>query len=144
MTMTTPSASGFTVTVKDHLMIAHSLRGETFGPAQKLHGATYVVSATFQAPRLNADGIVIDIGKARELLQAVLDQYRYENLDTLPEFQGKNSTTEFLCAHFHSLLAGKLAGSFAGWLTIELEESPVAAAAYTSAVPAEMPPENEA
>lgn len=139
--MTTPSASGFTVTVKDHLMIAHSLRGETFGPARKLHGATYVVSATFHAPGLNEDGIVIDIGMARDLLQAVLDRFRYENLDTLPEFEGNNSTTEFLCAHFHSLLAGKLAGSFTGWLTIELEESPVAAAAYCGFVPAEKPPQ---
>ena len=144
MTMTTLSASGFTVTVKDHLMIAHSLRGETFGPAQKLHGATYVVSATFHAPGLNEDGIVIDIGMARDLLQAVLDRFRYENLDTLPEFEGKNSTTEFLCAHFHSRLAEKLAGTFTGWLTIELEESPVAAAAYRGFVPVEKSPENEA
>lgn len=126
--------SAYTVTVKDHLMIAHSLQGATFGPAQKLHGATYVVAATFQAQGLDSDNIVIDIGKARDLLTGLLDRFRYENLDDLPELQGENTTTEFLCRYFHDRLAEKLTGLFSGRLTIELEESPVASAAYSAPV----------
>ena len=130
---TTPESAD-TVTVEDHLMIAHSLQGETFGPAQKLHGATYVVAATFQSPGLDGNNIVIDIGKARDLLHDLLDRFRYENLDELPELKGENTTTEFLCRYFHDRLAEKLEGLFTGRLTVALEESPVASAAYTAPV----------
>lgn len=139
MIESTASESAYTVTVKDHLMIAHSLQGATFGPAQKLHGATYVVAATFQSHSLDRDNIVIDIGKARDLLTGLLERFRYENLDDLPELQGENTTTEFLCRYFHDRLAEQLEGVFSGRLTIELEESPVASAAYSAPVKRSLP-----
>ena len=86
----------FSVTVRDHMMIAHSLRGEVFGPAQRLHGATYVVDATFRRATLDADGIVVDIGRAAEVLHAVLGELGYRNLDDEAEFAGINTTTEVL------------------------------------------------
>ena len=92
----------FSVTVRDHMMIAHSLRGEVFGPAQRLHGATYVVDATFRRADLDADGIVVDIGRAAEALRAVVGALTYRNLDDEPELAGSNTTTEEL----HAVLAG--------------------------------------
>ena len=86
----------FSVTVRDHMMIAHSLRGEVFGPAQRLHGATYVVDATFRRATLDADGIVVDIGRAAEALRAVVGELGYRNLDDEPDFAGMNTTTEAL------------------------------------------------
>src|SRR3954454_14016586 len=86
----------FSVTVRDHMMIAHSLRGEGFGPAQRLHGATYVVDATFRRAILDADGIVVDIGRAAEALRAVVAGLGYRNLDDEPDFGGMNTTTEAL------------------------------------------------
>ncbi|HEX2588371.1 MAG TPA: 6-carboxytetrahydropterin synthase [Gaiellales bacterium] len=86
----------FAVTVRDHVMIAHSLRGEVFGPAQRLHGATYVVDATFRRSQVDADGIVVDIGRATDALRAVLEDLDYRNLDEHPAFAGANSTTEML------------------------------------------------
>src|ERR1700688_1089113 len=89
----------FSVTVRDHIMIAHSFRGEVFGPAQRLHGATFAVSAAFMARALDANGIVVDIGRAFDALKAVLAPLNYRNLDDMPEFKSVNTTTEFLTRH---------------------------------------------
>src|SRR5215213_4698228 len=86
----------YTVSVRDHMMIAHSFVGDVFGPAQKLHGATYVVDVEFRRPSLDADGIVVDIGKATEVLKLVLAGLTFKNLDEDPAFAGRNTTTEFL------------------------------------------------
>jgi 6-pyruvoyl-tetrahydropterin synthase len=93
------------VEVRDHIMIAHSFKGAVFGPAQALHGATFVVDAAFMADTLDANGIVVDIGRAHEVLKAVLEPLNYKNLDTLPELAGKNTTTEFLTRHVYDRLA---------------------------------------
>ena len=104
----------FSVTVRDHMMIAHSLRGEVFGPAQRLHGATYVVDATFRRATLDADGIVVDIGRAAEELRAVLAELSYRNLDDEPDFAGMNTTTEALARVVADRLADRVhAGAWA-------------------------------
>jgi 6-pyruvoyl-tetrahydropterin synthase len=95
----------FIVEVRDHIMIAHSFRGAVFGPAQALHGATFVVDAAFIAETLDANGIVIDIGRAHDALKAALKPLNYRNLDEVPEFKGINTTTEFLTKHIHDQLA---------------------------------------
>ena len=127
----------FSVTVRDHFMIAHSLRGEVFGPAQRLHGATYVVDATFRRANLDADGIVVDIGRATELLRAVLDELSYRNLDDEPELAGMNTTTEALAQLVADRLAerarsGELGDGARelGGLTVTLRESHLASASY--------------
>ena len=95
----------FIVEVRDHIMIAHSFRGAVFGPAQALHGATFVVDAAFIAEALDGNGIVVDIGRAHVALKAVLRPLNYKNLDEVPDFKGKNTTTEFLTKHIHDHLA---------------------------------------
>jgi 6-pyruvoyl-tetrahydropterin synthase len=95
----------FAVEVRDHIMIAHSFRGAVFGPAQALHGATFVIDAAFIADSLDENGIVIDIGRAHEALKATLKPLNYANLDAVPEFKGKNTTTEFLTKHIYDKLA---------------------------------------
>jgi 6-pyruvoyl-tetrahydropterin synthase len=95
----------FAVEVRDHIMIAHSFRGAVFGPAQALHGATFVVDAAFIAETLDANGIVIDIGRAHDALKAVLAALNYRNLDEVPQFRGSNTTTEFLTKHIYDALA---------------------------------------
>jgi len=95
----------FTVEVRDHIMIAHSFRGAVFGPAQALHGATFVVDAAFIAETLDGNGIVIDIGRAHDALKAVLGPLNYRNLDDVPDFKGRNTTTEFLTKHIFDSLA---------------------------------------
>ena len=95
----------FAVEVRDHIMIAHSFRGVVFGPAQALHGATFVIDACFIADTLDANGIVIDIGRAHDALKAVLGPLNYRNLDNLPDFKELNTTTEFLTKHIHDRLA---------------------------------------
>src|SRR5471032_1864760 len=95
----------FSVTVRDHIMIAHSFRGEVFGPAQRLHGATYVVDATFRRAKLDADDVVVDIGRATEELHAVLSEFSYRNLDDEPALAGMNTTSEVLTR----LIADRLA-----------------------------------
>jgi 6-pyruvoyl-tetrahydropterin synthase len=95
----------FAVEVRDHIMIAHSFRGAVFGPAQALHGATFVVDAAFLAQTLDDNGIVIDIGRAHDALKAVLSPLNYRNLDDVPEFSGHNTTTEFLTKHIFERLA---------------------------------------
>jgi 6-pyruvoyl-tetrahydropterin synthase len=99
----------FTVTVSDHIMIAHSLRGEQFGPAQGLHGATFAVEATFVSPEVKPDGTVIDMTAAAAALQQVLSGLNYRNLDELPEFEGINTTTEVLARYIADGLADQLA-----------------------------------
>jgi 6-pyruvoyl-tetrahydropterin synthase len=98
----------FSVTVRDHMMIAHSFRGEVFGPAQRLHGATYVVDATFRRAELDADGIVVDIGRAAEQLHEVLAELTYRNLDDEPAFEGMNTSTEALARVVADRLADRI------------------------------------
>jgi 6-pyruvoyl-tetrahydropterin synthase len=120
----------FSVTVRDHMMIAHSFRGEVFGPAQRLHGATYVVDATFRRAALDDDGIVLDIGRAADALRAVLGELNYRNLDDEAEFAGTNTTTEALAKVVADRLAGALDGSGLDALVVTLHESHVAWASY--------------
>ena len=131
----------YSVTVRDHMMVAHSLRGETFGPAQRLHGATYVVDATFKRAELDADGVVVDIGRAGEALRAVLAELDYRNLDDEPALVGVNTTTEALARVVADRLAervrsgslGEGARELAG-LVVTLHESHIASASYERAL----------
>ena len=122
----------FTVTVRDHMMIAHSLRGEVFGPAQRLHGATYVVDATFSGPELGPDGILVDIGRATEVLHEVLGGLTYRNLDDEPDLAGTNTSTEVLARVVADRLAARVGelGGGARRLQVTLHESHVAWASY--------------
>ena len=125
----------FAVTVRDHMMIAHSLRGEVFGPAQRLHGATYVVDATFRASALDADGIVIDIGRASEALHELTASLSYRNLDEEPSLAGVNTTTERLCQWIGDRLAAQARdGAFPPaqltGISVTLHESHLASACY--------------
>ena len=127
----------FSVTVRDHMMIAHTLRGEVFGPAQRLHGATYVVDASFRRADLDPDGIVVDIGRASEVLRAVLSELGYRNLDDEAEFAGMNTTTEALARVVADRLADRArTGALGGGareldgLVVTLHESHVAWASY--------------
>jgi 6-pyruvoyl-tetrahydropterin synthase len=117
----------FSVTVRDHMMIAHSLRGDVFGPAQRLHGATYVVDVTFRRAALDADGIVVDIGRAAEALRAVVGELGYRNLDEELDF---NTTTEALARLVADRLADRMQGSGLDGLVVTLHESHVAWASY--------------
>ncbi|WP_114393207.1 6-pyruvoyl trahydropterin synthase family protein [Oleisolibacter albus] len=127
----------YALTVRDHLMIAHSFVGAVFGPAQRLHGATFVVDAEFRRSRLSADGLVVDIGQASALLKDVLAPLGYRNLDDLPEFRGRNTTTEFLAGEIHRRLAAGIAAGRLGddgaalhSLKVTLQESHVAWGSY--------------
>ena len=122
----------FSVTVRDHMMIAHSLRGEVFGPAQQLHGATYVVDATFRRAALDADGIVIDIGRATDALREVVGALSYRNLDD--ELAGVNTTTEVLAQLVADRLAERVDGLGLDGLLVTLHESHVAWASYERAL----------
>jgi 6-pyruvoyl-tetrahydropterin synthase len=124
----------FSVTVRDHMLIAHSLRGETFGPAQRLHGATYVVDATFRRAELDADGIVLDIGRAEADLRAVLEELDYRNLDEEPSLADVNTTTEVLARLIADRLAERVAAGGLDSLVVTLHESPVASASYERAL----------
>ena len=131
----------FSVTVRDHMMIAHSLRGEVFGPAQQLHGATYVVDLTVRAQTLDADGIVVDIGLATEGLRAILADLNYRNLDDEPDFAGTNTTTEVLAQVIADRLAERALGGALGdgarvldGIVVTLRESHVAWASYERAL----------
>lgn len=95
----------FAVEVRDHIMVAHSFRGEVFGPAQALHGATFVIDAAFYSEKLDSNGIVIDIGRAHDVLKEILVPINYKNLDQVPEFAGQNTTTEFLTQYIFEQLA---------------------------------------
>ena len=127
----------FSVTIRDHFMIAHSMRGDVFGPAQRLHGATYVVDATFRRATLDADDIVVDIGRAAEVLRAVLDELGYRNLDDEPELARMNTTTEALARVVADRLADRARAGALGdgareldGLVVTLRESHVAWASY--------------
>jgi 6-pyruvoyl-tetrahydropterin synthase len=123
----------FSVTVRDHMLIAHSLRGETFGPAQRLHVATYVVEATFRRAELDADGVVVDIGRAAKELRDVLAELDYRNLDDEPSLAGLNTTTEVLARLVADRLAERLDDVELGGLVVTLHESPAASASYERA-----------
>jgi 6-pyruvoyltetrahydropterin/6-carboxytetrahydropterin synthase len=131
----------YTVSVRDHFMIAHSFQGEAFGPAQRLHGATYVVDLEFRRPELDANGMVVDIGLAAEVLKETLAALNYRNLDEETAFKGRNTTTEFL-AHeiFTRIVAaigrGELGAAASGVdsVRVTLHESHVASASYTGRI----------
>ncbi|GAA4347726.1 6-carboxytetrahydropterin synthase [Variovorax defluvii] len=127
----------YTVNVRDHFMIAHSFRGEAFGPAQRLHGATYVVDLEMRRAELDADGVVVDIALAAEVLKQVLAEFNLRNLDDDPAFAGRNTTTEFMARVIFDRVAARIAagemGPHAGGLSgmrVRLNESHVAWAAY--------------
>jgi 6-pyruvoyl-tetrahydropterin synthase len=127
----------FSLTIRDHIMIAHSLRGETFGPAQRLHGATYIVDATFKREALDQDNLVVDIQRATDQLRAVLDDLSYRNLDEMPEFEGINTSTELLAQVVADRLASRVqAGDFGenaremAAIAVTLRESHLASATY--------------
>jgi 6-pyruvoyl-tetrahydropterin synthase len=131
----------FSVTVRDHMMIAHSLRGETFGPAQRLHGATYVIDATFRRAELDADGIVVDIGRAAAELQAVVSELNYRNLDDEAALAKLNTTTEVLARLIADRLAERAQAGALGdsareldGLVVTLHESHIASASYERAL----------
>ena len=131
----------FSVTVRDHIMIAHSFRGDVFGPAQRLHGATYVVDATFRRPDLDEDGVVVDIGRAASELHEVLAALTYRNLDDEPDFAGVNTSTELLAKVIADRLADQVqAGAFGEGarrlesLAVTLRESHIAWAGYERAL----------
>ncbi|MBN8889162.1 MAG: hypothetical protein BGP12_07245 [Rhodospirillales bacterium 70-18] len=131
----------FSLTVCDHIMIAHSFRGAEFGPAQRLHGATFAVEAEFRAPRLDQLNLLIDIGMAKVELRRILDGVDYCNLDEVPALAGQNTTTEFMAQHIWTLLARALAGGAMGdggravtGLKVLLRESPLAWAAFEGPV----------
>ena len=130
----------FSVTVRDHMMVAHSLRGDVFGPAQRLHGATFVVDATFRGESLDDDGILVDIGRASEELRTAVADLTYRNLDDEPAFAGTNTTTEVLARHLADRLAERVragalgsVGSVSG-IVVTLHESHVAWASYERAL----------
>jgi 6-pyruvoyltetrahydropterin/6-carboxytetrahydropterin synthase len=132
----------YSVCVRDHIMIAHSFRGEVFGPAQRLHGATYVVDVEFSRPELDADGLVVDIGLASQTLRALLADLDYRNLDEEPAFLGRNTTTEFLARVVFDRMAAQLSAGALGdsargirALRVQLSESHVARAAYAAELP---------
>jgi 6-pyruvoyl-tetrahydropterin synthase len=127
----------YSLTVCDHIMIAHSFKGEEFGPAQRMHGATFAVEAEFRAPALDHHQLLVDIGLAKAELRRVLDTVDYSNLDENPALAGINTTTEYMAFHIHGLLAAACAdgrlghgGRAATWLKILLREAPTAWAAF--------------
>jgi 6-pyruvoyl-tetrahydropterin synthase len=129
----------YSVLVRDHIMVAHSFTGAVFGPAQRLHGATFIVDLEFRRPDLDPDGIVVDIGRASDTLRRILGDVNFRNLDDVPEFKGKNTTTEFMARYVFDAVSqairqGEL-GPHAGGiesLKVTLHESHIAAASYES------------
>ncbi|MGC2198753.1 MAG: 6-carboxytetrahydropterin synthase [Stellaceae bacterium] len=125
----------YSITVSHHFMIAHSLTGDIFGPAQQLHGATYVVEAELRQEALDQYGVICDIGRALDLLKSVISEFDYRNLDEIPEFREQNTTTEFLAGEIHRRLARRIKEGALGienlaGLRVVLRETPVAWAAY--------------
>lgn len=132
----------YTVSVRDHMMVAHSFKGEVFGPAQRLHGATYVVDVEFRRRALDADGIVVDIGKASEILKQVLAQLTFRNLDDVAALKGRNTTTEFLAHVVFDGVANAIRHGHLGEsakriesIKVTLHESHIAWASYEATVP---------
>lgn len=136
----------YAVNVRDHFMIAHSFQGAVFGPAQRMHGATYVVDLELRREALDADGIVVDIGLATQVLREELAALNFQNLDAMPEFQGRNTTTEFLARVVFDRIAARIAAGALGphatgpaglqQMRVTLHESHVAWAAYEGVLPA--------
>jgi len=131
----------YSVTVRDHIMIAHSLKGQVFGPAQRLHGATYVVDVELKRPDLDSDGIVVDIGRAGEALRLALADLNYQNLDQVPGLAGRNTTTEFLARLVFDRIVAAIARGDLGpgargieQIRVTLHESHVASASYEGPV----------
>lgn len=131
----------YTVMVREHVMIAHSFQGAVFGPAQRLHGATYVVDVEFRRPDVDADGIVVDIGRAGETLKRILGEINFRNLDDVPAFQGRNTTTEFLARWVFGQVTAAIAAGDLGpggrdlqALRVTLHESHVASASFEGPV----------
>ena len=131
----------YSVTVRDHFMIAHSFKGEIFGPAQNLHGATYIVDVEFRRVELDSDGLVVDIGAALQALRVVLAELNYRNLDEDPAFEGRNTTTEFLARLVFERIAAEIEAGALGdgahgltALRVTLHESHVASASYDGAL----------
>jgi len=131
----------YTVSVRDHFMVAHSFKGELFGPAQQLHGATFVVDLEFRRAELDPDGLVVDIGRASEVLKSAVGELNFRNLDEVPEFAGRNTTTEFLArVIFDRIAAAIRRGDFGGHaqgvhsVRVTLHESHVASASYDAAL----------
>jgi 6-pyruvoyl-tetrahydropterin synthase len=131
----------YALTVRDHIMIAHSFRGEIFGPAQRVHGATYLIDATFQRTELDADGLVVDIGLASDTLRSVLAEFNFRNLDDEPAFTGRNTTTEFMARVVFDRLAAAIRDGRLGEggrgperLKVTLHESHIAWASYGGAL----------
>jgi 6-pyruvoyltetrahydropterin/6-carboxytetrahydropterin synthase len=132
----------YTVSVRDHFMIAHSFRGEAFGPAQRLHGATYVVDLEFQRTALDTNGMVVDIGLATDVLKSTLAALNYRNLDEEPAFKGRNTTTEVLAREIFDRIAAAVGRGDLGpaardveRVRVTLHESHVASASFTGALP---------
>jgi len=133
----------YSVNVRDHFMVAHSFQGQVFGPAQRMHGATYVVDLELRRPELDRDGIVVDIGLATHVLKTVLGELNYRNLDEETAFEGRNTSTEFLARVIFDRVATRIAAGELGpsaqgvsSLKVTLHESHVAWAAYEGALPA--------
>lgn len=131
----------YSVSVRDHFMIAHSFTGMVFGPAQRLHGATYVVDVEFRRPELDSDGIVVDIGRALDVVRSTLGALNFQNLDEVPEFKGRNTTTEFLARVIFDRIAGAIHRGDLGaqalgieTVRVALHESHVAWAAFEGPV----------
>jgi 6-pyruvoyl-tetrahydropterin synthase len=134
----------YTVGVRDHIMVAHSLPGEVFGPAQRLHGATYTVGAEVSREELHDTGIVVDVALLRRELRAVLDEIDYQNLDVHRAFQSKRSTPELIARHVHRELGKRLPTNTGATLTVTLDESPMTWARYSAPLRAgSMAPQNE-
>jgi 6-pyruvoyl-tetrahydropterin synthase len=131
----------YNVTVRGHMMVAHSFKGAVFGPAQRLHGATYVVDVEFRRPDLDHDGIVVDIGRASEAIHAILGELSYRNLDDEPAFAGRNTTTEFLARTVFDRVAAAVRSGAIGEgaravasIRVTLHESHVASAGYEGSI----------
>ncbi len=120
----------YIVTVRDHVMIAHSLQGEIFGPAQNLHGATYVIDAEFRRPDLDEHNVVIDIGLASRILAETAAKLSYRNLDEMEAFHGEITTTEYLAKYIHDRIREQVESFFKGTLKVTLNESHIASAGY--------------
>jgi 6-pyruvoyl-tetrahydropterin synthase len=134
------------VSVRDHMMIAHSFKGEVFGPAQRLHGATLIVDVEFRRSELDGDGVVVDIGRASEVLRATLAELNFRNLDELPDFRGRNTTTEFLARVLFDRMVAAIGRNDLGVaargiesLRVTLHESHVASASFEGTVPRDAP-----
>lgn len=124
----------YQVAVKDHFMIAHSLRGEAFGPAQRLHGVTFNITLELHSATLDENGIIFDIGEMQRVLRETIAPLHFRNLDELPQFEGENTTTEFLASWLHARMAEQFRGKFRGVARILLEESHVAWGSYEAPI----------